>query len=126
MLSGCGNQSWWDKTTSPEADQSIVYEGNAVLSGWGVYVSYYMGEPELHFHVDPQSVKNLPGNFDFDKYDWDFKLENANDHFLGSLSKSNNKKQSGVMVDKITVPNEGHPLLHITDTNTSTTSPQTQ
>lgn len=122
IISGCSITNTWELTSGN------LFEGKAVLEGWGVEVPYYNGEPELHFHVDPESIKKLPKDFDFSKYDWNFKLENYNDSFLKVLSESTSNDKIEVVADKITIPQEGHPLMHITGTGTDSrpTSPQTQ
>ena len=118
LASGCAFSQEWKLVsgTLPSADtEPLIFEGNVVLSGWGVTVPYYTGDPELHFHVAPESVKNLPKDFNFTKYNWDFKLENSDKAFDEALSKSTNSSKSEIVVDKLTIPNEGHPLLHLAE-----------
>ncbi|MFA7685179.1 MAG: hypothetical protein WCX95_00080 [Candidatus Gracilibacteria bacterium] len=129
LLSGCEEIATWKLVsgTLPVADPTpIVFEGDTVLNGWGVKVSDYTGTPELHFHVAPDSLKNLPSEFNFAKYDWNFKLENANEEFIQALGKTSQRETSEVLVDKITIVQEGHPLLHLTEAPGNSTSPQTQ
>lgn len=114
IVSGCNSQSNWSLITqaTPVTDQSIVYEGEAMLNGWGVEVPYYTGEPELHFHVSPNSISNLPQDFSFQKYDHNFKLED-DEELLQFLSQSTQEYPVEIKAVKITIPQEGHPLMKI-------------
>lgn len=129
ILAGCENSSVWQLTSGSLSDADpdpIVFEGDAVLIGWGVAVPYYAGTPELHFHVAPESLKNLPQNYDFKKWDWNFKLINADKDFIKVLSESNQGDKAEVLVNKLTIVQEGHPLLYLTETPKNSTSPQIQ
>ena len=95
------------------ADSStIVFEGDAVLNGWGVEVPYYTGTPELHFHVSADSYQNLPKDVDFYKYDYNFKIEN-DEKVVQFLGQSTPESKAEVRAVKITIPQEGHPLMKI-------------
>jgi hypothetical protein len=118
LASGCASSSQWTLTSGklPFADPDpIIFEGGAVLSGWGVMVPYYAGTPELHFHVAPESVKDLPKDFNFTKFDWNFKLENPDKEFNEFLSKSSQYNKAEIVVNKITIPQEGHPLFYLVE-----------
>lgn len=129
LLSGCEETATWNLVSGSlsGADSApIVFEGDTVLNGWGVAVPYYTGAPELHFHVAPDSLKNLPQEFNFARYDWTFKLENSNAEFIQALGKTSQQEIAEVLVDRITIVQEGHPLLHLMETPGNSTSPQTQ
>ena len=116
LLAGCGNASTWKLASGqlPDADPNpIVFEGSAVLSGWGVEVPYYTGTPELHFHVASESLVNLPKDFDFKKYDWNFKLENSTEDFNKVLKSSTQTSQVEIAVDSLTIVQEGNPIMHL-------------
>lgn len=45
----------------PYADPTaLTYAGKAHLKGWIVAVPFYVGDPEPHFHVAKESIKDLP------------------------------------------------------------------
>ncbi|MDD3861482.1 MAG: hypothetical protein PHP74_01150 [Candidatus Gracilibacteria bacterium] len=116
VLSGCSSASNWKLTSGkvPIADPDpIVFEGNAVLSGWGVEVAYYAGTPEIHFHVAPESIADLPQEVDFKKYDWNFKLENSTEDFNKVLANSTQTSKVEITVNKLTIAQEGHPILYL-------------
>lgn len=116
VLSGCSSASNWKLTSGkvPIADPDpIVFEGNAVLSGWGVEVAYYAGTPEIHFHVAPESIADLPQEMDFKKYDYDFKLGNSDKDFNEIIGKSTQTSQVEITVNKLTIAQEGHPILYL-------------
>ncbi|MFA6917639.1 MAG: hypothetical protein WC285_02255 [Candidatus Gracilibacteria bacterium] len=129
LAAGCENAATWTITSGslPDADPTpIVYEGDVALIGWGVAVPYYAGTPELHFHVAPESLKDLPQDFNFTKYNWDFKLENANQDFIKALGESNEQNIAEVLVDRIVIVQEGHPLMHLTETPGNSTQQQSE
>lgn len=114
-FSGCEEIATWKLSSESlrGADSgTIVFEGEAMLNGWGVEVPYYTGAPELHFHVSADSIQNLPKDVDFYKYDYNFKLEN-DEEFLQFLGQSTSESKAEVRAVKITIPQEGHPLMKI-------------
>jgi len=116
LASGCAQSDEWKLVsgTPPSADPTpIVFEGDAVLSGWGVMEPDYAGEPELLFHIAPESLKDLPEEFNFTKYEWNFKLENPDKEFLEFLKKSSSTNKAEIVTDKLTIPQEGHPRFHL-------------
>jgi hypothetical protein len=128
FVAGCTDETQWVRvpTESSSMDQQLVFRGDAALSGWGVQVPFYAGDPELHFHVAPESLSQLPQDFDFAQYDYNFKLENANKEFIQIVARSTTASKSEVLVDRIIIPQEGHPLLHLMETPGNSTSPQSQ
>jgi len=116
LITACGNGQSWTRTSDDTEDpnpDAIFYSGKAVLSGWGIEVPYYKGDPELHFHVATESIKALPQDINFKKWDWNFKLENSDKDFNEILAKSTQLSKIEIIVDEVKIVQEGHPVLHL-------------
>lgn len=112
------NLSAWKliRGTPPFADpDTIVYEGNVMLTGWGVNVPYYISNPELHFHVSQESIKNLPQEIDFDKSDLNFRIENMDAKTIEALEKSDENNKIELRFGKLVIVQEGRPRLYLAE-----------
>ncbi|MDA1060659.1 MAG: hypothetical protein O3B47_02605 [bacterium] len=101
--------------TPPWAEQRLVYMGEAQLSGWIVYQSAYVGEPEAHFHVADEDLLKLPPS-----------LQSRQDYLLmsdisewtrvqeGVIKSIESRSEAGtveIIVNKASIAIEGSPAL---------------
>lgn len=94
----------------PYADPDpIIYEGSVELSGWIVYKPVYVADPAPHFHVDKDSIKDLPT----DLFGDEFYLGELPKGTLNELFKYDSSEPATILVDEFKVVMEGSPRLNM-------------
>lgn len=113
-------ENYWEQVVYEYSDPQLPsYKGNAILEGWIIYKSAYIGEEVAHFYISDESMSSIPEGAQV-RQEFLFGIDeeaeggaNTKEELIKELEIYSESNPATIKVSKIVIHMEGSPSMKI-------------